>query len=76
MINPVCPLSDKEKLKTTLHHNCEYSFKNHVCNGCPYMGWTFLFPNLVSDYMMKTQPMPQLSYLPFNLKYRYNGEEK
>jgi len=32
MINPVCPLSDKEKLYVTLRHKCLHIFRQCPCS--------------------------------------------
>ena len=88
MINPTCPLSDKEKLSTTLHYNCEFHEKegwwrlDDCCTGCPYAKYRDIkfmrakHPTFIANYLIGTQPMPAPSAIPFNIKFIYNGEEK
>jgi len=80
MINPVCPLSDKEKLKTTLQHHCEYyqfyRLRLEPCKSCSYANWRLHFPKLIANDVFGVQPMSAPTGLMFNLKYKYNGEEK
>ena len=45
MIPKICGLTDKEKLKTILHNECEKSWDENLpgCNNCSYFTIPFMY---------------------------------